>query len=637
MRRPAVTWRLEGGYSRFLEGSHVEVTLGQNGLSQSLDLSPLGLARKREPVEILFRFSRSYRGDLGHGVRWTIGPGGRCRALLLFSGQAFLGNFKVPPNCFGIQWDVEAEADARLENEPGGCLLSLGAGTRFSQSWVRFFPETESIGSAIRQAWEQYRNPLDPADVFLLEEGQVIRWRWTGQVTLGARISWGIGHGWVIPSTDRFVELRKEILALAGAAASFSVKQGGEFSLQVRKSGGSVMLRLRREKRIETGESFSLGVQIEHPVHISRLGFAKPAPLRTVSRAISQPVIQEFNRVCEDALTRRLQIAFSLEHRSWKEENVLFVGTWKSLSSAEFASSYSRVLCGEIPDPEAKKVKVSGRLERVRGRQFSIRVHMLDWLKLGSARTRETKTVTTLGPGGEIVVEETDQFEKTDYRWDEVQLTRMLYNQGAEGEGSVVWTWGVEARFGRDEIRRWLRIPLHLRIIPEYELPPRTAFPLSARLMTATEFSPEALRQIREASADRRWEALVEALELSEPERYGRPTFWRDWIESEKLRALVERDPVSSELLTRYPVAGRSDPERTMVVMTYRRIRKFLHLMELWKRGDREPLMRATGLDMGVPVIVYFHLLSEPALRRSAALLTGDVQRTWGEEDLLEG
>ena len=636
MRRPAVTWRLEGGYSRFLEGSHVEVTFADNGLSQSLDLSPLGLIRKTEPVEILFKMSRSYRGDLGHGIRWTIGPGVRCRALLLFSGQSFLGNFKVPAKCFAVQWDVDADADGRLESEPGPCLLSLGAGTGFSQSWVRLFPETESIGSAIRQAWEQYRNPLDPVDVFHLEEGQVIRWRWTGQVTLGARISWGVGHGWVIPSGARFVELGKEIVALAGAAASFSVKQAGEFSLQVRKSSGSVALRMRREKRTETGGSFSLGVQIQHPVHITRLGFAKPEPLRTVSRAISQPLIQEFNRACEEALTRRLQIAFSLDHKSWKEENVLFTGTWKNPSSDELASSYCRLLRGEIPEADGKKLKVSGRLERLRGRQFSIRLHLLDWLKLGSVRTRETKTVATLGPAGEIVVEETDRFDKTDYRWDEVQLTRMLYNQMAEGSGAVVWTWGVEARFSRDEIRKRLRVPLHLRIIPEYELPAWTAFPLAARLMIATEFSAEALHQVREASAGRRWKALIEALELSEPQRYGRSTFWRDWIESEELRALVDRDPVGSDLLTRYPVAGRSDPERTMVVMTYRRIRKFLELMELWKRGDREPLFRAVGLDMGVPVIVYFHLLSEPALRRSAALLTGGLERAWGEKELLD-
>jgi len=634
MRRPAVIWRLEGGYSRFLEGSHVEVNFADKGLSQSLDLSPLGLARRTEPVEIAFRFSRNYRGTLG-GIRWTVGPSLGCKARLFFSGQSFLGNFKVPAGHFGVQWDVEARAEAGLEGQPGPFLVELDAGSLLHQSWVQLFPESASIGNSIRQAWEQYRNPLDPSDVFHLNEGEVVRWRWTGEVTLGATINWGVGGGWVIPSKIPLVELRKQILAIAGAGASFTVKQQGEFSLQVRKVAGSISLRVRREKRKEAAYSISLGVQLQNPLHVSRLGFSKPEALQTISRAVSQPLVSQLNRAFEEALTRRLQVALSVDRKSWKDDGTLFTGTWKRPSFEDLASSYCRLLRGDIPEADGKKLRVSGRLERVRGRQFTVSFHLLDWLKLGSMRTRESKTVASLGPAGEVVVEQTDQSGRTDYRWDQVQLTSMLYSQGTGGPSSVVWTWGAEGKFSREEMRRWLIIPLRLGILSEFDLPARAAFPLTARLITVTQFSEEGIRQVREASFEQRWQALVKALRICEPERYGRPTFWRDWIESEELRALVDREPIGSELLTRYPVPGRSDPERTMVVMTYRRVKKFVHLMELWKRGDREHLLRAVELDMQIPVIAYFHLLCEPALRRSAAVLTGGIERAWGDRELL--
>ncbi len=585
-------------------------------------------------MEIAFKFSRNYRGTLG-GIRWTVGPSLGCKARLFFSGQSFLGNFKVPAGHFGVQWDVEARADAGLEGQPGPFLVKLDADSLLHQSWVQLFPESASIGSAIRQAWEQYRNPFDPSDVFRLTEGEVLRWQLTGEVTLGATINWGIGGGWVIPAKIPLVDFRKQILAVAGAGASFSVSQRGEFSLQVRKVAGSILVRIRREKRNETGHSFSLGVQIQNPLHVSRLGLSKPEPLRVVSRAVSQPLVTQLNRAFEEALTRRLQVALSLDRKSWKEENALFTGTWRNPSLDDLVASYCRLIRGEIPEA-GKKLTVSGKLERLRGRQFSISFHLLDWLKLGSMRTRESKTVATLGPAGEVVIEQTDQLAKTDYRWDQVQLTSMLYSQGTEGSGSAAWTWGAEGQFSRDEIRNWLRIPLRLGILPEFDLPSRAAFPLVARLITVTEFSEGGMHQVREASPERRWKALIQAFELCEPDRYGRPTFWRDWIDNEELRALVDRDPVGSDLLTRYPVPGRTDPERTMVVMTYRRVKKYLQLMELWRCGDRDELFRAVGLDMQVPVIAYFHLLCEPAQRRSAAVLTGGIERAWGERELLD-
>ncbi len=59
-----LTWRLEGGYSRFIEGSQVELRLEKKPFRHSLDVSPSGLVHRSQPIDLIFRVTRgSQEGD----------------------------------------------------------------------------------------------------------------------------------------------------------------------------------------------------------------------------------------------------------------------------------------------------------------------------------------------------------------------------------------------------------------------------------------------------------------------------------------------------------------------------------------------------------------------------------------------
>ena len=49
-----LTWRLEGGYSRFIEGSRVELRLEKKPFRHSLDVSPSGLIHRSQPIDLIF-------------------------------------------------------------------------------------------------------------------------------------------------------------------------------------------------------------------------------------------------------------------------------------------------------------------------------------------------------------------------------------------------------------------------------------------------------------------------------------------------------------------------------------------------------------------------------------------------------
>ena len=62
-----VIWRLEGGYSRFVSGSQVELRLDRKPFRQSLEVSPAGLANRSKPIDLIFRVTQGLKGR---------GPGG---------------------------------------------------------------------------------------------------------------------------------------------------------------------------------------------------------------------------------------------------------------------------------------------------------------------------------------------------------------------------------------------------------------------------------------------------------------------------------------------------------------------------------------------------------------------------------
>ena len=206
---------------------------------------------------------------------------------------------------------------------------------------------------------------------------------------------------------------------------------------------------------------------------------------------------------------------------------------------------------------------------------------------------------------------------------------------GGQPAAEFTWTYGREQKFSRERLRQIFAMALHCGIVEQYRLPPVSAFPLKAQVLFITRFSRQELAKVRRAGRGRRWEALVRALELSEPQRYGKKTFYRDWIDVPALRDRIDKDPVQAHLGTGYPVGGRSRFERIQAVTAYRRARRFLSLLEHWKKGEYAELFKAFQLGMDVPVYVFFHLLCPPELCRSATVVTGDLEEVWGDEELL--
>ncbi len=142
--------------------------------------------------------------------------------------------------------------------------------------------------------------------------------------------------------------------------------------------------------------------------------------------------------------------------------------------------------------------------------------------------------------------------------------------------------------------------------------------------------------KVRQATPEQKWVALVRALEIAEPERYGKTTFWRDWVDHQELRERIDKDPVQTHLATRYPIEGRTSFQRQQVVAAYRRSKRFFSLLESWKEENLKKLIKLFSLGLDMPIFVFFHLLCPPQQRRSGAVMTGDWEQVWGERELLE-
>ena len=221
---------------------------------------------------------------------------------------------------------------------------------------------------------------------------------------------------------------------------------------------------------------------------------------------------------------------------------------------------------------------------------------------------------------------------------DEIQFLRVMRREtssGAERRQDFTWTYGSEKSFSFQALRRFLGMALRCEIIPQFGLPARSAFPLQVRALLVTEFRTQGLAAVRRASRKRKWQALIQALEIGDPERYGARSFWRDWIDSPEVRRRVDRDPVQAHLVTHYPVGNRSRFERIQVVTAYRKAKRFLALLDHWRDGEHARIFRVFTLGMDVPIYVFFHLLCPSGLRRSAAVLTGEMEEVWGDGELL--
>jgi hypothetical protein len=640
MTGATVKWRLQGGYSKFLEGSELEVRLTKDSVAASLDLFPLSLIKQKKPIDFLFKVRRSISGRTGAGLRWKLTPQAEIRGLLLFAGNPFLGNFRVPAGHFGVQWDLEVKAEGSLGGEAGiPFLLGLEAGTRLYHSWVSIFSEPLSVGAALKAAWQRYRDPFSPTEVQLMAERDVVRWRWEGHTQVEADFSWGLGSTWSIPGSVPLVEIQKQLSAVAGLNASLVCREEGHFSLQLRRQGAQLIFQLVRDRARSTRGGLSIGVQLKQPVQFKQFGVSEPEPLEVVSEGLGQPVVSRLNRIFEEALTRRLRIAFSVSGAASKSEKNVLQAVWPEPRVPDFAPTYCQLIEGRIPT-SSTNVEVRSRLEVIEGRTVSVDFTFLDWLKLRDVRERESKRIVTIGPTGEIVFEECESLQKTAYRWDGLQFLSLVNREITRQEGyaaSAFWTWAIEDLVGQDRLRSLLRMALHAGIIRQFTLPPKSAFPVHVRLVLGTRFSRQGLEEVKLVSQSEKWRALVRALELGDPEEYARDAFLRDWIDHPNLRSLIDRDPVQASLITRYPVPNRTETQRILVVQAYRAVRSFLALLEHWKRDESAYVLRSFDLGMDVPIFIFFHLLCPAELKSSAAVLSGDVEQTWGDLRLFEG
>ena len=523
MFRAGLVWRLEGGYSHFLEGSRVELELEEGPLGQTLDLSPLGLAHRSKPMDLRFRVAKGFRGRAPGGLRWRLSPRGLIRSRILFPGNAFLGNFRVPRGRFAVQWDIDASVEGTVGRRVKRFLIHFEKGERLHHTWVQTFPEKRSLIEGLEKAWRDYRNLLDPADVFEMPDFQVVRWGWSGRVEIGMDVEWGLGVGWVIPGTIPLAQLRKEVTAGGGVTARFQVVEQGSFVLRVVRRKGKIDFILRRGREQTRRGAFSAGVSLADPIRLNRLGPRRLAALRIVS-ALSRPLIKKANQAFEQALVRRLEIALAVEKTRWKRRKDVLRAVWSRPRSGQFKHTYSQLLEGEFPRP-SPLVRISGSFERVRGRRFVIDFNILNWLRLGRSREEQKKQSVSVTPDGRVLLETTEVLEKSGYHWDETQFFRLVWRETTSGGQPVAkftWTYGREQKFSRERLRQIFAMALHCGIVEQYRLPPVSAFPLKAQVLFITRFSRQGLAKVRRAGRGRRWEALVRALELSEPQRYGK-------------------------------------------------------------------------------------------------------------------
>ncbi|MCK5353421.1 hypothetical protein KAJ77_12600, partial [bacterium] len=234
-----------------------------------------------------------------------------------------------------------------------------------------------------------------------------------------------------------------------------------------------------------------------------------------------------------------------------------------------------------------------------RGQRVTLRFNVFHWFGVQKTSERQSRQALKVSPAGDIIFEATEGLEKTRYRWDEIQFLRLLHREtlkGGERSREFLWSYGQEGEFSQGALRQLLKMALQMGVFSEFSLPGPSTFPLTLQFLVGTRFSPAGIRKVRQATPEQKWVALVRALEIAEPERYGKATFWRDWIDHRDLRDTIDEDPIQTHLATRYPIEGRTSFQRQQVVAAYRRSKRFFSLLESWKEEDLKKFLKLFDL-----------------------------------------
>jgi len=623
MPKASLIWKLRGGYSRFLEAAEVSLRLKAGPTQQQLNTTPWGLFKGEKPLELVFIAKRSLRGKFLPDLRWKLGPEGRVRALILQPGNAFLGNYRVPKEHFAVQWTVDVLMNGEGSLGPSDLLLKVDGGSQMSQSWVSLFERGVSIRDGLIEAWKACPSPFEPESVWAMPEGQVVHWTWKGKVRFSLNLSWSAVRGWGIGTPEKILQATGALSLGAKATADLQVSKSGRFAIRLSKRRNQVKYSLVEERGVQYQTGFEAKVTLKDRIGVK------------ASKRLARPLLEPLDQRLEQALARRIEVALVLDYERWKHVKSLLQAEWKKPGRKNFLAEYQLLLEGGHVRPR-KGIKVRSRLEKIEGRRFKVMLNFFDRLHLGRTTEQSKGYVVEIDPQGNLLIEESVTREDGGHKWSEIQLMKLIWHviEGKIHEEDLTWVCGLEGEVNRSQLAEFLRLALKTRSIPRFVLPTARQFPRRIRATWATAFTLAGLERVIRADDSERWDALGQAFLVSEPERYGKKTFWRDWLDYREVRECFDVDPVHGHLASRYPLVGRTREERLMVSSAYRSAKTFLRVTAAWEAGNKAQLLELVGNRFNVPAFLYVHLLCPPQHRKSAVVLTGDLEAVWGSKDL---
>jgi hypothetical protein len=315
----------------------------------------------------------------------------------------------------------------------------------------------------------------------------------------------------------------------------------------------------------------------------------------------------------------------------------LLKAEWSELPGRDFRREYRGILRGYFPK-HRERLKFSGVLESVREKRLELNVNVFNWLKFEHSRSRSFETRLKSTPDGGLLFEQVSSLRRRTSGWGKLESLRLTHTLGRpndRSDESLDFVLAREGRFTQDEVRRFLRVAAHCGVIESFELPGHNLFPLRLHLLLKARFSPQGVESILSANVERLWRELVRSLELSEPQRYAKGSFWRDWMEVPKLREIVAEDPAQAHLVSRYPVRGRTPFERKQVVFECLRFQRFLKGLCGWHTGRLRSLPEVYRSGFDLALFLFLHRLCPRKQRRSVVLLTGEMSDLWGNPSLL--
>ncbi len=601
-------WRFDKGYSELLDTASIELRRKSGPTLTELRATPKDLLKGRKRLDLDFTVEEHLSGTIPSVFSWTLEPGTVVRLSLIPEKGAFLGNFRVPSRHFAVQWKVIPTVAAAMVPEESSSVSAI-AGTQMNHSWVEVFPEKEPVPSAVSTAWKNCVNPFDPGQVAKISDKQVLRWNWTGLFRVTALIGWSLEKGWVLGGKGMGFSFSLPFTTGVIMKNQARLSTSGHFYIQVSKKNELLKFSLIREKALEASSSASIGIQFRH------------SPALKAENSLIDPLLEPAERTLKNCLSRKLRLVIAADALKWYRKKTVVKASWKEPFCEYLAPEYSSLVSGRIPAAR-KGFSVEGRYDNVEGREFSIKINILNRIS-GFSKTRSKFDSATVDPAGNLLLEK--GVSKTDirYRWDETEFMRLAFSRAESGaRASFNWNWETEGGFTKAELQRILRTILHGRVIPRFLIPGGLKFPLDLKITTSTEFSGEGIKTIKKAPPALQWETLISSLELSYPRRYRKGSFWRDWMEFPEVRHEIVRNPVHCHLSSCYPVRGRTDIQRRQAVDDYKRALRFLEIMDLWQEGRDPVVLMEKNLDF--PMFLYFHLLCPPDMKSSALTITGD-------------